>query len=668
MKGVDCVIDNIKRIQELVKQLNQYRHEYYNLNSPSISDLEYDKKFDELKSLEDETKFIISNSPTQTVGYEVVSKLQKVEHPIPLKSLDKETDIVALRKFIGNINCLLMLKNDGLTVELLYESGLLIQASTRGDSFLGEDITHNANTFKNIPKTISYLGKLRLAGEAIIHWNDFNEMNENLTDDERRKLPSGKYKTPRNLVAGSVRQLDSKICANRNVCFYAFNLLESDMGFKTKSEQLRWLESLGFAITPYAMLTPNTLVLEESIKDMRDLAEEMNVPIDGLVCAMDDIAYGNSLGETAHHPLHSMAFKFEQEMETSILRDIEWQIGRTSVITPVAIFDSVELDGTDVSRASVHNLSILRKLKLGIGDEIVIVKANQIIPQIVDNLTKSNNVIVPETCPVCGFDTEIRNTGTADFLYCTNDGCPAKMLDKFVNFTKRDAMNIEGLSEATLSKLINKGFIKTFADIYRLEQYKSQIVKMEGSGQKSCQKLIDSIEKSKNVSLTSLVLSLGIEQVGKGGASRLAKHFENNLDWFINAINNDYDFTKIEDFGEITANAVHEYFRKEDNMEQFMELLEYVNILQDSKSKLAKTESPFSGKRVYCTGTFTCYKKKELQDILESLGANFASGYAKSLDYLIVGSIKGSSKEDKARKDGVPILTEGQFLTMIGRA
>ena len=659
---------NIEKIQGLVKQLNNFRHEYYNLNSSSVSDLTYDKLFDELQSLEIENNYILSNSPTQSVGYEVKSKLQKVEHPIPLKSLDKETDVATLRKFIGNKNCLLMLKNDGLTAELLYENGSLKQASTRGNSFLGEDITHNAKVFKNIPKTINYLKTLRLAGEAIIHWNDFDKINENLTEDERRKLPLGKYKTPRNLAAGSVRQLDSKVCAGRNVYFYAFNLLESDMDFKTKNEQLRWLESLGFIVTPYAILTPNTLVLDESIDDMRILAKEINLPIDGLVCAYNDIKYAESLGETAHHPLHSIAFKFEQEKALSILESIEWQIGRTGILTPVANFETVNLDGTEVSKASVHNLSIIESLGLGILDRIYVIKANQIIPQIVEDLDKRNNIQIPKICPACGSNTYVEQLYESKVLYCSNENCSGRLLQAFSNFVKRDAMNIEGLSEATLSKLIDKGFIKTFADIYKLEQYKSQIEKLDGFGKKSYQKLIDSIEESKTVKMENFLVALGIDQIGKGGAKRMAHYFGNDIDLLFDAVSSNYDLSRIEDFGQVTADAVMKHFKNSDNRNQVYELLEYVTIKGEEK-KVDAGLKDLSGVTFVITGGVNTFKNRdEFKVLVESLNGKVAGSVSSKTNYLVNNDTTSTSgKNQKAKEVGVSIISEEDFNMMINR-
>jgi DNA ligase (NAD+) len=655
--------NKINRIRELTKLLNQYRNKYYNLNQSSISDNTYDSLFDELTILEAEENYVLSDSPTKTVGYTVKSKLQKVEHSIPLLSLNKTKDISEATNFIGKQDSLLMLKADGLTCELIYESGHLKQASTRGNSIIGEDITHNALVFKGLPININWQGRLKIVGEAIIHWDDFNKINLNIPEEE-------KYKTPRNLSAGSVRQLNSQMCANRDVYFYAFGLLESDTEFTTKVQQFQWLNKYGFNVIPYSILTYDTMILNQSIDDMRQLAEIKYIPIDGMVISYNDLKYANSLNVTAHHPLHSIAFKFKQEAEETTLINVMWQVSRTGVITPVAEFETVELDGTEVSKASIHNLSIMKKLELGVDDKITVIKANQIIPQIEDNLTRSNNINIPKVCPSCGEKTEIRNTGTANFLYCTNDNCPAQLLDKFTHFVSRDAMNIDGLSAASLEKFINKGFIKTFSDIYKLEQYKSQITQMDGFGIKSYNKLIEAIEKSKNVNMSNFIYSLGIPQIGVGGAKRLAKHFNNDINKFLDATQSLWNFLNIQDFGEITAQEIYNYFQDENNIKQIDELLDfYITIIRTEEKKPNNQiiDNPLKGKKVYGTGTFANYKKEELKSLIESLGCEFASGYAKSLDYLIVGSLKGSGKEDKAKADGIKILSEDEFIKIIGK-
>lgn len=649
----------IDRIQSLVKELNTYRNEYYNLNKPSVSDTEYDTKFDELSKLEKEINYILSDSPTCTVGYEIKSKLNKRVHPTPLKSLDKTKSIDELNKWRNNKDIILMLKADGLTVELDYENGSFVGGYTRGNGEIGEDISHNCRVFKNIPLSIPFQGKLRVSGEAIIHWNDFNNINSMLSDDE-------KYATPRNLVAGSVRQLDNKICSQRNVYFYAFNILEcSEVLLDSKHYNFAWLWEQGFW-TIFSLKLFGS-VSQRDIECMVDYAKDIGIPIDGLVGSFDSVKYSNSLTITSHHPLHSMAYKFKDEAEVTTLESVEWNVGRTGVITPVAKFKKVILDNTEVTRASLHNLSICEELELGIGDSISIIKCNMIIPQIEENFTRSNNLFIPEQCPVCGGVTIIEQLNESKVLYCTNEDCSAKLLKKFSHFVSRNAMNIDGLSEATLEKFLDEGFIEKFSDIYNIEQFKSKIVKMDGFGLKSYNNMAEAIETSKKVKFENFVFSLGIDQIGLGGAKRLAKHFNNDINAFLEATKSPYNFKGIEDFGNITSISVYEYFKNEDNMNQVLELLKYVTIKQEEKKEIVNSNSIFTGKKIYGTGSFSNYKKEELKALLESLGAEFASGYAKSLDYLIVGSLKGSSKEDKAKKDGVPVLSEDEFIKMIGR-
>jgi DNA ligase (NAD+) len=663
-------VNKIERIKELVKELNQYKHQYYNLNKPTVSDKIYDELFDELNQLEIETEFILSNSPTQTVGYEVKSKLTKVEHPIPLKSLDKTKSIDELIKWINNKEIVLMLKADGLTVELLYDGGKLIQSSTRGNSIIGEDTTHNTLVFKNIPLSIPFKGKLRLAGEAIIHRNDFNEINSKLPEED-------KYATPRNLVAGSVRQLDNRICSERNVYFYAFNILEAidtetdvDTLSDSKYDNFRWLEKLGFTVIPDILITKKVLMqlkptLVLLIDELKKVAEHMSIPIDGIVGSFNSIEYSNSLSETAHHPLHSIAYKFLDEAETTILRGIEWSVGRTGVVTPVALFDTVILDNTEVSRASLHNLSICEDLELGIGDSISIVKCNQIIPQIEENFTRSNNLEIPDKCPVCGGIAIIEQLNESKVLYCTNKDCSAKLIKKFSHFVSRDAMNIDGFSEAGIELFIEKGFLKTFDDIYNLEKYRNEIVKLEGWGTRSYNKLIEAIEKSRKVKFANFVYALGIPNIGKGSAKILAKYLNNDFQLFIMKCDSGFNFSQLEDFGDVTNQSIYNWFNNEKETDMWLSLGNEIDIIQEEKKELISSNSIFAGTKVYATGSFASYKKEELKAILEGLGAEFTSGYAKSLDYLIVGSLKGSSKEDKAKKDGVKIMTEEEFLRNI---
>ncbi len=653
-------MEKITRIQELVKQLNQYRHEYYNLNKPTVSDATYDNFFDQLKSLEEETGFILSNSPTQTVGYQVVSKLQKIQHPIPLKSLDKTKSIDELVKWSKNKELLLMIKADGLTIELDYDNGVLVEASTRGNGEIGEIVTHNAKVFKNIPLRIPFKGKLSLSGEAVIHRNDFEKINSLLPEEE-------KYATPRNLVAGSVRQLDSKICAKRDVYFYAFNILRcSEKLLDTKYDNLNWLLEQGFWTV---ICTKTTDIREELINALKKMAEDDQIPIDGMVLTFNDIKYAQSLGETSHHPLHSIAYKFGDETEETVLRAVEWNTTRSGQVNPTAVFDTVILDNTEVSRASLFNLTFIKDMQLNLLCSIKVSKRNMIIPYIEENLDRypGNYISIPDKCPTCGGKTEIRNTGTAEFLFCTNLNCQAKLLDKFVHFVKRDCMNIDGLSEATLEKFIDKGWLSTFSDIYNLKQYKTQIVKLDGFGSRSYDKLIEAIEKSRKVKMENFLFALGISQIGKSSSKAIAKHFNNDWFSFVDALCNDFDFTQLPDFGDIANKSLHDWYNNSLERPMWLGLTYIVDFVKEEKKEVISMDNPLAGKKLYCTGTFESYKKDELKAIVEGLGAEFGAGYAKSLDYLVVGKIKGSSKEDKARKDGVEILSEDEFLSMIGK-
>ncbi len=660
-------MNEIERIKELVKQLNEYRSSYYNKNVSIVSDQKYDSLFDELKSLEELTGYILSNSPTQEVGYAVQSKLLKRIHPTPLKSLDKTKSIDKLNKFKGDKEVILMLKADGLTVEVDYENGSFVGAYTRGNGEIGEDISHNALTFKNLPKQISYKGKLRLVGEAIIHWDDFNKINELLPEEE-------KYATPRNLTSGSVRQLDSSICAKRKVYWYAFNILECDKNLSdSKYENFKWLRELGFCTIVNTKIsnefdTPE-YQFEILIKSMRNIAIDIGIPIDGMVLSFDSIKYSRLLGQTNHHPLHSIAFKFGDETEETILRSIEWNTTRSGQINPTACFDTVILDNTEVSRASLFNLTFIKDMQLNLLNRIQVSKRNMIIPYIEENLDRQegNYISIPEKCPSCSCKTEIRNTGTADFLFCTNDNCSAKLLDKFVHFCSRDAMNIEGLSEATLEKFVNKGWLKTFDDIYRLEQHKNEIVCMEGFGYKSYTKLITAIERSKYVEFGNFIYALGIEQIGKGGSRRLAKHFNNNIHKFLKAIDNQYDFSSIEDFGQITSDLVIDYFNKQDNVDMVNRLLNIIKIKQEEKPQATGLKD-LSGLTFVITGAVYSFKNREQFKILvEGLNGKVAGSVSRNTNYLVCNEDAGSSKSQKAKSLGVSVITEDEFNKMIGR-
>ena len=648
----------IKTIQSLVKQLNQYRNEYYNDNNPTVSDYEYDNLFDELKQLEEQTGFLMSNSPTQSVGFEVKSKLEKVTHSIPLLSLDKTKQVNDVIRFIGSQPCLLMLKYDGLTVELEYNNGELIKGSTRGDGFIGEDVTHNVKTFKNIPLKIDYNGYLKVVGEAIIHKNDFEKINDN--------LPIGieKYKNARNLVSGSVRQLDSKLCSERQVYFMPWDVLEGLDG-DSKFYKIQELPSFGFqSFSDLFYIENGTTIdrLNEMIENLKEKASRKNIPIDGLVVKYDSIAYSKSLGSTSHHNNDGLAFKFEDETADTTLLNVEWSMGRTGTLTPVAVFKTVELDGTDISRASLHNISIIENLKLGIGDNISVQKCNLIIPQIVENYTQSNSLEIPNSCPICNGKTEIEQLNDSKELICTNPNCKGKLLGKFTHFVSKNAMNIDGLSEASLEKFIEKGWLKTFSDIYDLSKYKNDIINMDGFGEKSYNKLIQAIEKSKNVKLENFIVALGIDNIGKTASKTISKFFKGDWTAFENAWRIDFDFTNLDDFGRKMNDSLYEYFSK-DEMRWYdlvceMKFIKPTETINADSSSSANNK--FQNKTIVITGSFENYTRDTMQAKLESMGAKVSSSVSKKTDYVMVGTDAGS-KLTKARDLGIEILSENDI-------
>ncbi len=654
-------MDKIKRIQELTKELNQYCHEYYNLNKPTVSDSTYDKLFDELQKLEIETGFSLSNSPTKTVGYEVVSKLQKRTHPTPLKSLDKTKSIDELNKWRKGKETLGMIKADGLTVEVNFDGGQFIGGYTRGDSEIGEVISHNCRVFKNFPLNIPFKGKLRIVGEAIIHQHDFEEINSKLSEDD-------KYATPRNLCSGSVRQLNSEICAKRNVYFYAFGVLEHN-GDLTDSKKSNFdiLEQYGFTIVPNIWIG-NADISETDINFLKNWAKNNGISIDGVVITFDSVEYSKSLGETSHHPLHSIAYKFKDDMVETVLRDVEWNTTRMGNINPVAIFDTVFLDNTKVNRSSLHNLSIIKGLNLDIGNRVLVSKRNLIIPYIEDNLDRDGSVMdFPVECPSCGENTTIKHTGTAEFLFCSNKQCPAQLLDKFVNFVKRDAMNIEGLSEATLEKFINKGFLKTFSDIYDLEKYKNEIVQMEGFGLKSYNRLIESINKTRKVRMDKFLVGLGIPEIGRSASKTIAKHFNNDWFKFEEALNGGFDFNQLKDFGFVMDTNLHNWY-KDNNERKMWTGLTYILEFEKEEKKVNEFKS-LEGLTFVVTGNVKTFKnRKELEGLISSLDGKLSGSVSSKTNYLINNDVTSNSgKNKKAKGLDVPIISEVEFNEMIGR-
>ena len=647
---------SIKKMKELGEKLREASRAYYQEDREIMSNVEYDALYDTLSALEKETGIVLADSPTVNVGYEAVEQLPKEEHERPMLSLDKTKEREALREFIGEHPTLLSWKLDGLTIVLTYENGELIKAVTRGNGIVGEVITNNARVFKNIPLKISFKGRLVLRGEAIITYSDFEKINETIGDAD------AKYKNPRNLCSGSVRQLNNEITAKRNVRFYAFSLVSAEgVDFRNSREvQFRWLNEQGFEVVEYRKVTAETL--DEAMDYFAEAVTTNDFPSDGLVALYDDIAYGESLGTTAKFPRNAMAFKWADEMRDTRLLEIEWSPSRTGLINPVAIFEPVELEGTTVSRASVHNISIMKELKLGIGDTIRVYKANMIIPQIAENLTGSGNAPIPHTCPACGQETVVKKENDVECLFCVNPECPAKKIKSFGLFTSRDAMNIDGLSEATLEKFIARGFIHDFGDIFEISRYKDEIVEMEGFGQKSYDNLMESLERAKETTLPRVIYSLGIANIGLANAKVICRHFDNDLDRIRHASLE--EVSDIDTIGPVIAGNLVAYFRDEDNDRRLDHLMSFLHIQEDSP----KQEQIFEGMNFVITGSLVHFENRsEAKELIESLGGKVTGSVTKKTNYLINNDIQtNSSKNKKARELGIPILSEEDFRKLAG--
>ncbi|HHW67079.1 MAG: ligase [Epulopiscium sp.] len=648
-------MESMKRMKELIRILNEASKAYYQEDREIMSNQEYDALYDELERLEKETGIVLADSPTQKVGYALLSSLPKVRHNQRMLSLDKTKDISKLKSFLGNQKGILSWKLDGLTIVLTYREGHLQQAVTRGNGEIGEDVTNNAKVFKNIPLQIPFKEELILRGEAVIKYSDFEKINEKLSPEEQ-------YKNPRNLCSGSVRQLNNEVTAKRNVYFFAFSLVTAegkDFG-DSKLNQLKWLEAMGFDVVEHKLVDRGNI--EEKVYEF-----EKNIPLndfgsDGLVLTYDSISYSESLGTTAKFPRDSIAFKWKDEMKETKLLYIQWNTSRTGLINPVAVFESVELEGTTVNRASVHNLSILEELQLGIGDTIKVYKANMIIPQIAENLTRSNNIEIPRECPVCKGETEIRQLREGKALYCTNPNCSAQRIKALTHFVSRDAMNIEGLSEATLEKFVAKGFIKDFIDIYYLHNYEEEIKNMEGFGEKSYNNLIHSIEKSKDVELPNFIYALGLNHVGLSNAKLLCKHYQYDLDRILQCTME--DLMEIEGFGGVIAHSIFSYFSQEENKERVKKLQSVLRIKEKQKDDNVQV---LAGKTFVITGSVEHFKnRKELKEKIESLGGKVTGTVTGNTDYLINNDIhSNSSKNKKAKELGIPIITEEEFLKFL---
>lgn len=642
-----------ERMQELIKILNEASKAYYAEDREIMSNFEYDRLYEELEGLEKETGIVLSGSPTVSVGYESVEELPKERHESPMLSLGKTKSREELKDWLQGKEAILSWKLDGLTVVLTYRDGELFKAVTRGNGEIGEVITGNARTFKNIPLNIAFKGELVLRGEAVITYSDFEKINEEIPEAE------AKYKNPRNLCSGSVRQLNNEITAKRNVRFYAFTLVSAeDVDFhNSREEQFRFLEKQGFEVVERKMVTPDTIL--SAISEFENKIPAYDVPSDGLVLTYEDIAYGKSLGRTAKFPRDAIAFKWADEIRETILTEVEWSASRTGLINPVAIFTPVELEGTTVSRASVHNVSIVKELRLGIGDRITVYKANMIIPQIAENLTQSGNLPIPATCPVCGGETKIQNMNDTETLYCTNPECAAKKIKSFTLFVSRDALNMEGLSEATLEKFISMGFIHEYADLFHLTEHRDAIVDMEGFGEKSYANLVDSIEKARNTTLPRLIYGLGIANIGLVNAKMLCRHFDYDLDALQSA--KEEELSDIEGVGDVIAGAFVSYMNNPANKEKIDHLLPELHL---EKPESSTENQNLAGLSFVVTGTLNSFENRNaLKEEIEKRGGKVTGSVTSKTECLINNDVtSSSSKNKKAKELNVPILSEEDFL------
>jgi DNA ligase (NAD+) len=644
--------DKLLLMKEKIKLLNAAGRAYYQENKEIMSNLEYDRLYDELVDLEKETGITLSNSPTIHVGYELLSNLPKERHKKPMLSLDKTKEVKVLKDWLGENAGILSWKLDGLTIVMTYLDGKLVKAVTRGNGEAGEVITNNARVFTNIPVNIAYKGSLILRGEAVISYSDFEKLNNEIA------VMGAKYKNPRNLCSGSVRQLNNKITAERNVHFYAFTLVKVDgIDFKdSRSEQLQWLNDQGFGVVEFKKV--NSSNIEETVKWFSDHIAENDIPSDGLVLTYDNISYGESLGTTAKFPRDSIALKWQDEIKETKLLKIEWSASRTGLINPIAVFEPVELEGTTVSRASIHNISIMENLELGIGDTIRVYKANMIIPQISDNLTRNDHMKIPEQCPVCGGETQIRNENDIKTLYCTNDDCLAKHLKSFTHFVSRDAINIEGLSEATIEKLIAKGLVKELADIFHIEEFRNEIIKMEGFGEKSFNNLSAAVNKARKTTATRLLYSLGIPNIGLSNAKLICKRFKN--DWSKIEEANFEEMDEIPGIGGIMAKSYVDFFNSEKNKKIVNDLLSEVEIEKPPENT---SEQIFENINFVITGSVEHFKNRnELKNVIEQRGGKVTSAVTTKTNYLLNNdSTSNSTKNKKAKELGIKIITEDEF-------
>ncbi len=651
--------NKILRMKELHRELLAASRAYYQESREIMSNFEYDRLYDELLELEKETGTVLAGSPTQKVGYEVLSELPKEAHEAPMLSLDKTKEVPVLQEWLGSQKGLLSWKLDGLTIVLTYEGGELVKAVTRGNGEIGEVITNNARVFSNVPLRIPYQGQLILRGEAIIKYSDFARINEEIEDVD------AKYKNPRNLCSGSVRQLNNEITAKRSVNFEAFMLVRAvnpEVDFhNSRKEQFEWLKTQGFDVVEYKKVTAATL--PDAVAEFAEAIQSYDIPSDGLVLLMDDIAYGDALGRTAKFPRNSIAFKWADEIRETTLREIEWSASRTGLINPVAIFDPVELEGTTVSRASVHNISIMEAMMLGEGDTITVYKANMIIPQIAENLTRSGNIVIPELCPVCGGKTQIRQMNDVKSLYCTNPDCQAKKIKSFSLLVSRDALNIDGLSEATLEKFIAAGFIHSYADMFHLDRHKEAIVSMEGFGEKSYENLMAAVKKASHTNLVRVVYGIGVAGIGLANAKMLCRSFGYDFEKMRHATAE--ELTAVDGIGAVLADAWIAYFASAKNREAVDGLLAELTIENEAENTEAAI---FAGMTFVITGSVEHFaNRKELQAAIEARGGKATGSVTAKTTYLINNDVtSNSSKNKKAKELGIPIISELDFLNMMG--
>ena len=648
-------MDKKARIKELVEILNKAAKSYYVDAVEIMPNIEYDKLYDELVKLEKETNVVLSNSPTQNVGYETASELPKKAHESPMLSLDKTKSVTELEDWLGDNEALLSWKMDGLTIVLTYRGGELVEAVTRGNGIIGEVITNNAKNFQNVPLKIEYKGELILRGEAVIKYSDFKRINESISDAD------AKYKNPRNLCSGSVRQLNPAVTRERKVYFNVFNVVKADnIDFEnSKAKQFEWAKNEGFDVVEYKFTNRSSLA--NDIADFESRIAYNDIPSDGLVLLLDDIALGERLGSTAKFPRNAMAFKWSDERQTTKLKYIEWSPSRTGLINPVAVFEPVELEGTTVSRASLHNVSIFEELMLGVGDEISVYKANMIIPQVYENLTKSNTEKVPKICPACGKDTTIKKDNESKVLLCTNPDCQVKHIKQYALMASRDALNIDGLSESTLEKFLSKGFIKSDSDLFHLDKFKDEIINMDGFGKRSYEKLISALDEAKNTTVSRFLYSLGISGIGSANAKMIAKYFDNDIDRIISASKD--DLLEIEGIGEVLANSIADFFKSEKNIENVESLRKILKFEKEESGGVDK----LSGKVCVITGSLQHFSNRnELKELIEKNGGKVSGSVSSKTNYLINNdTASNSSKNKKAKELGVEIISEEDFLKLL---